>query len=268
MKEKLKPFIPSWLDESGMTAAEIRVFIHLLRSADNTTGIAFPSYARMIAITGLSKSTIRRAIDELKRRELIVMIGKPFAGSCRYKMLPIVSPEGQKEASNSSTSEPIEAAPIVPPVTRNSPSSEPSIVPPEGQEGNPLKEIHLRKSKKSVSYEPSSDAIRLSTLFKSSLPNDTDVVSNWKISWPKTFDQLIAKGRNLDEIEKIIRWARTESFWRKNFMSPSKLTKRNNEGVAYYDVFREGMNSAKSSASLARHSPPDTSNRPNDHELI
>jgi hypothetical protein len=147
MNEKSKPFIPSWLDEAGLTAAEMRVFVHLLRSADKA-GVAWPSYARIISITRLSKSTIRRAIDELKRRDLIVMIGKPFAGSCRYKVLPIVPPEGQKEASNSSTREPIEPAPIVPPVTRNSPSSEPSIVPPEGQEGNPLKVIHLRVSNK------------------------------------------------------------------------------------------------------------------------
>jgi len=265
MSEKLKPFIPSWLDESGMTAAEIRVFIHLLRSADKA-GIAWPSYARMIAITRLGKSTIRRAIDELKRRELIVMIGKPFAGSCRYKVLPIVPPEGQKDVPNSSTREPIEPAPIVPPQTRNSSTTDPSIVPPEGQEGNPSKVIHLRKSNKSVSYEPSSDAIRLSTLFKSSLPDDYEITPNWKTSWPKTFDELIAKGRNLDEIEMIIRWARTDNFWRKNFMSPSKLTKRNKDDVKYYDVFREGMTSAKSSASPARHSPPDTSNRPGTYE--
>jgi len=142
----MKPFIPSWLDESKLTAAEMRVFIHLLRSADNASGIAWPSYARMIEITGLSKSTIRRAINELKRRDLISIIGKPFAGSCRYTVLPIVPPEGQKQPLNSSTREPIESPPIVPPVTHNSPSSEPPIVPPEGQEGNPIKVIQLRKN--------------------------------------------------------------------------------------------------------------------------
>lgn len=143
---KQRPFIPSWLDEEGLSPAEMRVFVHLLRSADKD-GVAWPSYARMTAISGLGKSTVRRAIEELKRRELILAVGKPFAGSCRYKVLPIVPPEGQMEDSNSSTGGTIEAPPIVPPQNRNSSTSIPPIVPPEGQEGNPLKGIHLRESK-------------------------------------------------------------------------------------------------------------------------
>ena len=145
-ERKQRPFIPSWLDEEGLTPAEMRVFVHLVRSADKA-GLAWPSYARITSITGLGKSTVRRAIEELKRRELILAVGKPFAGSCRYKVLPIVPPEGQMEDSNSSTGGTIEEPPIVPPQNRNSSTSIPPIVPPEGQEGNPLKGIHLKVSK-------------------------------------------------------------------------------------------------------------------------
>ena len=143
----MKPLIPAWLDDAGLSPAEMRVMVHFCRRADNKSGIAWPSYESMVAITRMSKSTIRRAIEELKRRELIQAIGKPFAGSCRYKVLPIVPPEGQKEVSNSSTREPIEAAPIVSPENCNSSISLPPIVPPEGQEGNPKKEVQRRKSK-------------------------------------------------------------------------------------------------------------------------
>lgn len=142
-----RPFIPAWLDDAGLSAAEMRVFIHLLRSADNQTGIAWPSYRRMIEVTGLSKTTIRRCIESLENpHALIAKLGKPFAGSCRYKVLPIVPPQGQKEDSNSSATGAIEAAPIVPPQTRNSSTTGTPIVPLQGQEGNPKKETQRRES--------------------------------------------------------------------------------------------------------------------------
>lgn len=70
---------------------------------------------------------------------MIAKAGKPFGGSCRYRVFPIVPLQGQMDVANSSTSDPIEAAPIVPPQDCNSPSDGTSIVPPQGQEGYPLK---------------------------------------------------------------------------------------------------------------------------------
>jgi hypothetical protein len=158
---KLKALIPSQLDDAGLSAAEFRVYCTLARHA-NTQGIAWPSYERMIEITKLSKRTIRRCLKVLVAdHKLIRKVGKPFGGSSRYQLAPIVSPEGQKAASNSATKAPIEAAPIVPPRTRNSATRAPSIVPPEHQEGYPLKGIHLRVSNKEKIELPfSSDEFR------------------------------------------------------------------------------------------------------------
>jgi hypothetical protein len=116
----------------------------------------------MIEITRLSKSTIRRSLEALEDdHKLIRKVGKPFGGSCRYRLTAIVPPEGQKAASNSATRAPIEAAPIVPPANRNSSTRGTPIVPPEGQEGNPLKGIHLRVSNKEEIELPfSSDVFR------------------------------------------------------------------------------------------------------------
>ena len=72
----MKPFIPAWLDDAGLSSAEMRVFIHLLRSADNKNGIAWSAYKRMTEKTGMGKSTIRRALEELQRRGLITKKGK------------------------------------------------------------------------------------------------------------------------------------------------------------------------------------------------
>jgi hypothetical protein len=157
----VKAFIPSHLDDAGLSPAEFRVFCHLVRNT-NKQGIAWSPYRRMIEITRLSKSTIRRCIETLEAdHKLIRKVGKPFGQACRYQLAPIVSPEGQKAASNSATRAPIEAAPIVPPANRNSSTRGTPIVPPEGQEGYLLKGIHLRVSNKEEIQLPfSSDEFR------------------------------------------------------------------------------------------------------------
>jgi predicted transcriptional regulator len=142
-----KPFIPAWLDDAGLSPAEFRVLCHLIRRADNKTGIAWPSYASMTESLAMSKSTINRSIASLEKRGLLAKTGKPFGGSCRYRVLPIVSPEGRlKDAANSVTREPIGSPPIVSPENHNSPSNDTPIVSPEGKEGIPIKDIHLSKS--------------------------------------------------------------------------------------------------------------------------
>ena len=151
MNDNPKPFIPSWLDEAGLSQQEFRIYCHLCRRADNATGTAWPSYSAMIETCGSSKMTIRRSLGILEERGLIVKLGKPFGGSCRYQVLSaMIPPQGQMEAANSTTTGTIEAAPIVPPQDRNSTTTLPSIVPPEGQEGTPKKVIHLRKSKEAA----------------------------------------------------------------------------------------------------------------------
>lgn len=234
MNELQKPFNPSWLDDMRLPPAEFRVFLHLCRRADNKTGIAWPSYDSMIETCGMGKSTIRRAIEKLQDRKLIASAGKPFGGSCRYKILPaIVPPEGQLEDSNSSISGTIEAAPIVPPQDCNSSISDPPIVPPEGREGSPKKEIQRRKS----NIEISSDGLIFADWFKSTLPASINLPSNWRTSFAKDFDELVRLDkRDPDEIRRVSEWARSDSFWKSNFMSPAKLRKRNKDGIQTFDV--------------------------------
>ena len=144
----MKAFIPSHLDDAGLSPAEFRVYCHLARNA-NMEGIAWSPYRRMIEITRLSNRTIRRCIETLEAdHKLIQKIRKRFGEPCRYRLTAIVPPEGQKAASNSATRAPIEAAPIVPPEHPNSATRAPSIVPPEHHKGNPIKGIHLRVSNK------------------------------------------------------------------------------------------------------------------------
>lgn len=63
-----------------------------------------------------------------------------------------------------------------------------------------------------------------------------------------------------EEIRKAINWARNDSFWAGNFMSFSKLRKKNKEGIPYIEVFLEkarGKDSQRKQKPLAEEMPED-----------
>jgi len=173
MSENPRPFVPSWLDDFGLSQAEFRIYCHLCRRADNQTGIAWPSYASMIEVCGAGKTTIRRCLDRLASVEvgLITKVGKPFGGSCRYKILTAIVPSGgQLSGANSSATGTIEGTPIVPPQDCNSSTRGTPIVPPQdsnssargtgrvSKEGHPIKVIQLRTSKLPFASDKFSEA--------------------------------------------------------------------------------------------------------------
>lgn len=283
MSIALKPLIPSWLDDAGLTPAEFRVLSHLIRRA-NKNGIAYPSYKSMSEIVGMSQATIRRAIEKLKVRELIAISGKPFAGSCRYKVLPILAPEILLDAANSCTRDTIDTTntctrdtidelpespqiantispAIVAPRPSNTIRDASPIVAPEIEEGYTLKGIQLRESKPPSPKSHSTEAIQLSMLFKSSLPQDYNPSSNWKTSWPKEFQKLIDKGKDPDEIRKIVCFGRTDGFWKDKILSPAKFNSTK-DGVNFYERMKVEMKSANPSFI------PDTRNRKSEIEEI
>ncbi len=141
-----RPFIPAWLDDAGLSAATFRLYCHLSRSADNDTGIAWPSYERMGKVCGISRATINRCLTELISRNLIEKAEKQYFGrSTRYMVLvPIVAPEARLSDANSIISGTI-GVPIVAPENCNRASGEASIVAPEAREGNPKKVLQRRK---------------------------------------------------------------------------------------------------------------------------
>lgn len=141
------PFIPAWLDDAGLSAAEFRIYCHLARRADNQTGIAWPSYEAVAEVCGLSRMTVARTLKALCDRKFIEKAGKPFGGSARYRLLPIVSPEARLEEPNSITTDTNGSPPIVSPEAINSITSDIPIVSPAIREGSPSKVPQRRKSK-------------------------------------------------------------------------------------------------------------------------
>lgn len=60
--------------------------------------------------------------------------------------------------------------------------------------------------------------------------------------WIETLDKLVQIDKlTLDTIEKIIRWARADEFWKNNFMTLRKLREKNKEDIPYWLVFQTKM---------------------------
>lgn len=247
----MKPFIPSWLDDAGLSHAEFRLYCHLCRRADKS-GIAWPSVdgidpdtgkpsnKSVIAVCGLARRTAWKAIKSLTEKGLIEKLGRQkFGSSNRYRILV---PIGSFEAPNDSPIVSLEAPNDVSPIGANeAPSFDAFEAPSFGAFEAPgrvsKKEIQGRKSNREISLEGNQFAI----WFKSSLPETISLETNWQQSFGEIYDKLIRiDKRDPEQIRAVCRWARTENFWKSRFMSPAKLRTRK-DGIQYFDVFAEQM---------------------------
>jgi hypothetical protein len=71
-------------------------------------------------------------------------------------------------------------------------------------------------------------------------PNSTQPkTEKQKNDWKEEIRKLIEIDKHApDEIIRLIKWARADSFWSSNFLSIPKLRKKNNDGVMYAEVFK------------------------------
>ena len=264
MSENQKPFIPAWLDEAGLTQAEFRLYCHLCRRADNQTGVAWPSYQAIQDSCGLSRKTVWRNLKDLEAHGLIAKVGKPFGGSSRYKILSSIVSSGERLIdSNSVTGGMNDDSQSFPSGNSNRSPHDAPIVSPGEREGNPMKEIQLRKSKREVSPE----GIEFAIWFKSTLPKKINLTSNWQQSFAESHDELVRLDkRSPEEIRTVSQWARSDGFWQTNFMSPAKLRKRNGDGITYFDVFAEKMKQPTGQTSNGK--PVNTGRRGGTYEVV
>jgi hypothetical protein len=59
--------------------------------------------------------------------------------------------------------------------------------------------------------------------------------------WATCYDRMIRiDGRTKEQVKEVCRWARSDSFWRSNFLSPVKLRDKK-DGVMYFDLFLSRM---------------------------
>ena len=89
--------VPNEVFNLGLTSHEIAVYNYLLRCEDRRTYQCHPSYATIGKAVGMSNNTVRKYVQELEERGLIVTErtniitrdGRKQNGSLLYTILPI-----------------------------------------------------------------------------------------------------------------------------------------------------------------------------------
>jgi DNA-binding MarR family transcriptional regulator len=110
----MNPFIPSWLNQAGLSQAEFRVYCCLCSRADNVTRIAYPSAESIAKDCQMAKNTVWKAIKSLESNaRLIERVGKKFGSSTRYKVLSAIGANDNPiENTTSANKIPIAETPI------------------------------------------------------------------------------------------------------------------------------------------------------------
>lgn len=102
------------------------------------------------------------------------------------------------------------------------------------------------KENKSVKNEFSQDSENFVIWFKNLIPENLFPKGKQIADWQKCYDDLInIDKRTKKEIAKVCEFARNDTFWIKNFLTPLKLRKKSKEGVNYYDMILEQMKNLK-----------------------
>lgn len=92
---------------------------------------------------------------------------------------------------------------------------------------------------------------RFADWFKTTLPDSTNLANGWRQKWAKCFDDMLRLDhRTPEDIHDVCEWARSDSFWSSNFLSPIKLRERKG-GTQYFDMFLAKMRSAEEDAKPA-----------------
>ena len=93
---------------------------------------------------------------------------------------------------------------------------------------------------------PSQAGLEFADWFRSTLPESFSLAESWREEWARAFDALMRIDKRApEEIWRVSKWARADSFWVSRFLSPLKLRQRNQERVAYFDAFSAQMNGSR-----------------------
>lgn len=100
------------------------------------------------------------------------------------------------------------------------------------------KRIDKNRTNKNKHIPPTEESDRFVNWFLTLLAED--IASRAKTaSWHGQYQKLINSGYDKLKIARACQWARTDDFWKTNFYSPAKLTKTNEDGILYIDLFLE-----------------------------
>lgn len=75
----------------------------------------------------------------------------------------------------------------------------------------------------------------------------TPPTTSVRAMWADTYQKLRRiDGKTKEQIVAVCRWARNDTFWQRNFLSPAKLRQKK-DGISYFDSFTVKMSSPTTS---------------------
>ncbi len=126
-------------------------------------------------------------------------------------------------------------------------NQQPPPSPLQNGAATPKISVTTGKSAKSGNNTSSPEGLEEADEFRKLLPDGMVPPRNWRASWGSVFDAMAEEGRDEEEMWRVIRWARDDSFWSPHVMSPVALRKKSN-GVQLYDRLLAVMSAATKKA--------------------
>lgn len=94
-------------------------------------------------------------------------------------------------------------------------------------EGNSKKENIKRNIKKNLFIENSKEMNLSKLLFSLMQINNPKAKQPNFQNWSKEFDYILRiDKKNIEEVERVIKWCQHDSFWKSNILSPKKLREK------------------------------------------
>ena len=198
---------PSWMaNEASPNAALVYMALGTFAFAPKRT--CYPSIRKLAEITRISESTVRRAIRELQDIGAVTVESQFLQGKEQTSNKYILNVGERGGVMGDST----------PPVTGD--TTPLSRVTP--------KEEELKEEKTFVSEEAKDVAELLASLLAKNYELEGKKVPRLSVqSWIPDIEKLNRiDGADWDEIRRVVEWCQSDSFWRYNIMSGSKLRKQ------------------------------------------
>jgi hypothetical protein len=202
----------------------------LLAMADfaNDDGECWPSVATLATKARITDRHVRRILRQLEEDGEIKALDKPGQnGTIRYLVFARNGGEDKMSGGVTSKTEP----------------RTPMSVPPDAHVSQSVNNHQEPKAEDSEIKAESKRFVEwfLDLLKRTGAPEPKLTDSN-RAAWADVYEKMVRiDQRTKDEIKKVCQWARRDSFWSANFLSPAKLRQKNRDLVLYFDVFLNRM---------------------------
>lgn len=231
-----EPFVcqPDWIDDQ-FSPVESKVWRIIARHADRRTHRAWPGLERIAELVGVSESTAKRAIAALVKGGALVVERRPQRTNV-YTLLSI--PPARIDARDQVTSDLTATGCASSPVTPEpEPGRKEQLFPNPAVAGS-------RESSTQTScaraHEPG-EVLRLCDVLAQLVKANGGRPRITPRTWIGPMRRLVEDGCPPEEVERVIRWARSDRFWRGVVVNGEQLRR-------HYDRLLEKANQAQASS--------------------